>query len=68
MVAMITGRGPRYTGGGGGGFRAAENMNLQILARQNLCHFFKMSEQIMLWFPVIAHEKQWALTVISWWT
>ena len=35
------------TGGGGGIFRAGENMNLQILARQNLCHFLKMSEQMM---------------------
>ena len=33
--------------GGGGGFRAGENMNLQILARQNLCHVLKMSEQSM---------------------
>ena len=32
---------------GGGGFGAGENMNLQILARQNLCPFLKMSEQIM---------------------
>ena len=31
----------------GGVFRAGENMNLQILAQQNLCHFLKMSEQIM---------------------
>ena len=28
-------------GGGGGIFRAGENMNLQMLARQNLCHFLK---------------------------
>ena len=33
--------------GGAGIFRAGGNMNLQILARQNLCHFLKMSEQIM---------------------
>ena len=33
--------------GGGGIFRAGENMNLQILARQNLCHVLTMSEQIM---------------------
>ena len=32
---------------GGGGFRAGENMNLQILAQQNVCHFLKMSKQIM---------------------
>ena len=31
----------------GGGFRAGEIVNLQILALQNLCHFLKMSEQIM---------------------
>ena len=36
----------RYRGGGGK-FRAMKNMNLQILARQNLCHFLKVSEQIM---------------------
>ena len=30
--------------GGGGVFRAGENMNLQILARQNLCHFLTMSK------------------------
>ena len=35
------------TTGGGGGFRARGNMNLQILARQSLCHLLKMSEQIM---------------------
>ena len=34
-------------GRGGGIVRAGEYMNLQILARQNLCHFFKMSEQVM---------------------
>ena len=33
--------------GGGGGFCVFENMNLQFLARQNLCHFLKMSEQKM---------------------
>ena len=38
---------PAPTGGGGGIFHAGENMNLQILARRNLCHFLKMSEQIM---------------------
>ena len=32
--------------GGGEVFRAGGNRNLQILARQNLCHFLKMSEQI----------------------
>ena len=26
---------------------AGEKMNLQILARQNLCHFLEMSEQII---------------------
>ena len=35
------------TRGGGGAFRVGENMNLQILTRQNLCHFLKMSEQLM---------------------
>ena len=35
------------TGGGGGIFRAGENMNLQILVRQNLCHFLNRSKQIM---------------------
>ena len=35
------------TTGGGWIFRAGENMNLQIQARQNLCHFLKMSEQIV---------------------
>ena len=35
-----------YQGGGGVMFRAGENVNLQILARQNLCHFVTMSEQI----------------------
>ena len=33
--------------GGGGGFGAGENTNLQILARRNLCHFLKMSEHIV---------------------
>ena len=33
-------------GRGGGMFRAGENMNLQILEQQNLCHSLKMSEQI----------------------
>ena len=33
--------------GGGGILCAGENMNVQILVRQNLCHFLTMSEQIM---------------------
>ena len=37
----------KYGTGAEGGFRAGENMNLQILARQNLCHFLTLSEQIM---------------------
>ena len=32
----------------GGGFRAGENTDLQIPARQSLCHLLKLSEQIML--------------------
>ena len=34
----------------GGVFRAGENVNLQILAQRNLCHFFKTSKQIMYGF------------------
>ena len=37
----------RATNNTRGIFRAGENMNLQILVRQNLRHFLKMSEQIM---------------------
>ena len=33
--------------GEGGIFRALENMNYQILARQNPCNFLKMTDQIM---------------------
>ena len=40
-------RAPHQVPRGGGGVCVGENMNLQILARQNLCHFLKMSEQIM---------------------
>ena len=44
----MTDGGWRVTDGrGGGGFRAGGNMNLQILAQQNLCHFLKMSEQMI---------------------
>ena len=48
--ALPNGEGGGYsslTYRGGGIFRAGENMNLQILARQNLCHFLKVSEQMM---------------------
>ena len=48
--------------GGGGVVRAGENMKIQILARQKLCHFLKMSENYV-WFPIIAHEKQWVLAM-----
>ena len=34
----------------GGDIPCWENMNLQILARENLCHFLTVSEQIMYGF------------------
>ena len=49
-----------YTGGGGG-IPCGGNMNLQILARQNLCHLLKNARTNCVRFPIIAHEKQWAL-------
>ena len=54
-----------YRRGGGGGYSVrGGNMNLQILARQNLCHFLTRSEHYV-WFPknALAREKQWALAV-----
>ena len=35
---------------------------VQILARQNL---LKNEPTNYVWFPIIAHEKQWALTTIN---
>ena len=50
-------------GGGGGIFRSGGNMNLQILVRQNLCHLLKNERTNYVWFPIIAHEKHWALAM-----
>ena len=44
----------------------SENVNLQILAQQNL-PFLKNERTNSVRFPEIAHKKQWTVADISWW-
>ena len=49
---------------GRGILRVSDNLNPQILMRQNPCHFSKVSDYGALGKG--AHEKQWTVAVVSW--